>query len=161
MQKLSSFSPIINQTCRTLILGSMPGVESLNAGEYYAHPRNQFWLIMTEIFNQSVSSYSEKKQMLLSHGFALWDVVGSCNRQGSLDSNIRDIEPNDIQGLFNTYTQLKRVLCNGKTSYKLFCKYFYDIPCEVTALPSTSPAYTISFQKKKMLWSAAIKADFR
>ncbi len=104
MSVIRSFPPIINSRSRVLILGSMPGIKSLQAQEYYAHPQNQFWKIMTALLGFELPlTYMHKKKMLLKNNIALWDVIASCRREGSLDSNIRHIRLNDFEGLFKKY----------------------------------------------------------
>jgi hypoxanthine-DNA glycosylase len=135
----------------------MPGIKSLEAQEYYAHPQNQFWKIMAKLLRHAWPlTYAQKKKMLLKNHIALWDVVASCKRKGSLDSNIRGVEFNDFAGLFKKYKNLRAVYCNGNTAYKLFKKYSCcDLP--VLALPSTSPAYTKSFGWKTREWKQLCK----
>ena len=90
--------------------------------------------------------------MLTSNHIALWDVVRSCRRSGSLDSHLRDVKVNNIKRLIKKHATLKAIFCNGQTSYKLFKRYNGDIALPVLALPSTSPAYTLSFNEKFVQW---------
>lgn len=154
---LISFSPVVDDKARILILGSMPGVASLDAQEYYAHPRNQFWPIMMRLFNACPRIYEEKIAMLLDNRIALWDVVGQCRRSGSLDAKIRDVVPNDIERFLRQYPSIKIVYCNGQTSYKLFGKYVKSVDCDVILLPSTSLAYTIPFERKFECWKMIVQ----
>lgn len=150
-----SFEPIIDKECKVLILGSMPGVESLNKNQYYAHPRNSFWKIMFLLFNEEYSDdYSVKKKLLLSNNIGLWDVLKSCDREGSLDSDIKNESVNDFNRLFEEY-DIKHVFFNGGKSYDTFRKkvgFVYD-NIQFHRLPSTSPAYTISLDKKLKDWN--------
>lgn len=151
--QIFSFPPISNADSKILILGTMPGNDSLKMNQYYAHPRNAFWKIMFAIFNQPFSSdYEIKKDLLLSHQIALWDVLKACKRIGSLDSNIVEEEANDFKFFFDTHTHIKHIFFNGQKSASLFFKVRQtEIP--YTQLPSTSPAHTMSFQEKLKLWS--------
>ena len=157
---LNAFPPVIDRAARVLILGSMPGAESLRRGRYYAHPRNAFWPIMTTLFDASdVTGYEEKKQLLVNRGIALWDVIGRCRREGSLDQNIRDEEVNDFAGLFTDYSAIRHVFCNGAKAYRLFLQLVGDLPqLRVTRLPSTSPAHAIPFEEKLSAWKVVREA---
>ena len=106
-----SFDPIVDDKSRVLILGTMPGVESLRKQEYYGHPRNAFWPIIAAACGRELPvSYVEKTAMLLDGGIALWDVCRGCEREGSLDSNIKAVKPNDINSLLLRYAKIKRVI---------------------------------------------------
>lgn len=134
--------PVFNAHSRILILGSFPSVRSREASFYYAHPQNRFWPLMTSILEESsVPVCSEDKAaMLLRHNIALWDVIASCEIEGSMDSNIRQVQANDLKPLL-CRAQINKILCNGATAYSLYCKYMLaqtGIPA--VRLPSTSPA---------------------
>lgn len=116
-----------------LILGSMPSVISLKEQMYYANKNNRFWKILEAIYQEN-----DKMELLKVSHVALWDICHSCIRKTSADSEIKDIEPNDIQGLLNTYKNIEKVICNGRTSYNTMKKYFPDI--ETVYCPSTSSA---------------------
>lgn len=136
-----------------LILGSMPGAVSLNVGQYYAHPRNVFWKIMGELAGAgSDKPYAERGAILKAHRIALWDVLRSCVRLGSLDADIRDEAPND----FAAHPHIKRIGCNGAKAAASFRKYAATtVPsgAEIIILPSTSPAHAgLSFEKKCAAW---------
>ena len=101
MERIASYAPVADANCRTLIVGTAPSVESLRAGFFYGHPRNAFWRILAEVFEAELpKTIEDKKALLLKNRVALWDVCGSCEREGSLDSNIRSVEPNDFRGFF-------------------------------------------------------------
>ena len=158
MSVIKSFPPIINSRSKVLILGSMPGIRSLQAQEYYAHPQNQFWKIMASLLGHSLPlTYAQKKRMLLQNNIALWDVIASCARRGSLDSNIRHVQINDFEGLFQKQSSLKAVFCNGNTALRLFKKYCADQNLPVFLLPSTSPAYTKPLAWKSGQWKKALE----
>lgn len=146
MPKCKSFKASINKESRILILGSMPGVKSLLAQEYYAHPQNRFWKIMSILCNKNLAefSYSEKLAALLNSKIALWDVIANCIREGSLDSAIENEQPNDIINLLKHYPNIKIIGLNGNKAYSAFNKYFKDILTSgdylIYKLPSTSPA---------------------
>lgn len=150
-----SFSPLINDSSRVLILGSYPSIISLEAEFYYAHPRNAFWRIMEDISGKKLSSTSSKKDMLKAHRIALWDVIASCDRKGSLDSNIRDITYNNIKKLLASHPDISQVICNGTTAYKHAVKNGIKSVC----LPSTSPANTMSFEEKLQIWSQYLRQN--
>jgi hypoxanthine-DNA glycosylase len=116
-----SFEPFIDSYSKVLILGTMPGEQSLAHNEYYANPKNQFWMILSGVFNQRPgSSYMEKLNFLQEHRLALWDVLQGAEREGSLDQNIRMEVPNDFSRIFVDYPSLKAVLFNGGKAEKYF-----------------------------------------
>ena len=155
---LQGFEPIYDARARVLIVGSMPSVESLKKAQYYGHPRNAFWRIMADFAGRKYGlPYEARCQMLRDLHIALWDVVGFCDREGSLDSAIRNEIPNDFAALFEK-TQITHVFANGRTAEKFFKKYV-TLPDGVTfcgALASTSPAYTLSYEKKKENWQVIL-----
>ena len=160
MLRLSGFPPISTPHARVLILGTMPGVASLKAREYYAHPRNAFWPIMGEIFAaRSNLSYVERVKILNTRGIAVWDVLKYCQRQGSLDSAIQQEAPNAIAAFVAEHRQLVRICFNGRKAEQLFRKLICieGLPSlallRFIALPSTSPAYaSVSFDQKLKRW---------
>lgn len=145
MDNCKSFKPSIDNNSTVLILGSMPGVKSLNECQYYAHPQNRFWKVMGVICNTPnlyVYDYNLKLQTLLENNIALWDTIKSCKRKGSLDSDIQNAKPNDIKGLLKKYPNIKTICLNGNKSYSAFKKYFPDLLEKYSCckMPSTSPA---------------------
>ncbi|MDY7575725.1 DNA-deoxyinosine glycosylase [Actimicrobium sp. CCI2.3] len=155
---LGGLSPVLDSTTRILILGSFPGVASLAAGQYYAHPRNQFWPLLADVLQQPLAAmpYPERLQYLLSQGIGLWDVIDSCQRRGSLDSAIRDARANDLVRLQSDCPQLRRVCFNGKTSAK-FATEFMACGIDTLVLPSSSPANAMSsFAQKLAHWRGII-----
>ncbi len=165
--KVESFPPIVDASATILILGSMPGVESLRAQQYYAHPRNAFWKIMRRVLGFPESAtYVERTEALKRNGIALWDVMQSCERSGSLDSNIdrQSIEPNDFVSLFREYRRIRCILFNGLAAETAYRKHVLprltDAARDISMLrlPSTSPAMArLSFEEKLDIWSRAIK----
>lgn len=153
--RISSFPPIIDQFSKILILGSVPGVKSLEMQQYYAHPQNKFWKIMFEIFEEEFSTdYSDRIKILKKNRLALWDVIDSCERKGSLDSEIRNEEANQIKELLQEHSNIRAIFCNGQKSYKNLQKIFgKEFPVPVYILPSTSPANAgMKYQEKLVLW---------
>lgn len=152
--RISSFPPIIDRSSRILILGSIPGVKSLEKQQYYAHPQNKFWKIIFELLNEDFTDdYSKKIEVIKKHHIGLWDVIDSCERKGSLDSEIRNEEANRIEELLENHSNIKAIFCNGGKSFKNLQKILgknYKIP--VFLLPSTSPLHTVSFEKKLEEW---------
>lgn len=154
---LSSFLPIIDEESRILILGSMPGVESLRLQQYYANPRNQFWKILYELFEtQASQDYEERVSFIKSKKIAVWDVIGNCYREGSLDSNIRDEKVNDFSTLFKAYPEIKTVMFNGGKAYDTYKKWIgFRAKPNLTfhKLTSSSPANTKRYEEKLREWS--------
>ncbi len=139
----------------------MPGVASLEAGQYYAHGRNAFWPIMGELFGAGPEkSYRERQGILMENGIAVWDVLQFCRREGSLDANIRAEVSNDFAGFFAVHPDIRRILLNGGKAAKSFAKHAaMHSPSSAIeiAVPSTSPAYaSMSFARKCELWRAAL-----
>ncbi len=161
-----SFLPLEGATAHTLILGTAPGQASLSAAQYYAHPRNAFWPIMLGIIYSSAASfesvkhldYDQRCQLLIDNGYAIWDVLASCDRPGSLDSRIvRSSEiPNDIEALVKRHPELRTIACNGKTAQKLFARHI-SLRAEhprLCCLPSSSPAMaSLTLEQKHQLWA--------
>lgn len=154
MERIQSFPPIVDYQSRILILGSIPGVKSLEMQQYYAHPQNNFWRIIFNILDETyLLDYAERISFLKENRIALWDVIESCERKGSTDSTIKNEEENDIIGLLTNYPNIKAIFCNGQKSYKNLSKILKDkINIPVFILPSTSPLHTISLEKKKEQW---------
>lgn len=145
MNECKSFLPNIDKRSKILILGSMPGVKSLEMQQYYAHPQNRFWKLMgllCKTSNLADLEYNERLKTLLDNGFALWDVIKYCKRNGSLDSNIYDETPNDISGLLQKYKNVQTLILNGNKAYSALKKHFPSVIKEYKCLkmPSTSPA---------------------
>jgi hypoxanthine-DNA glycosylase len=151
---LTGLAPVIAANTRILILGSFPGAASLAAQQYYAHPRNQLWPILSALTGEDLAAqaYDERLPRLLKHGFGLWDVLGACERQGSLDSAIRNPAANDFARLRELCPRLETVGFNGQTSGK-FASGFAAAGYRTCVLPSTSPAHaSLSFAEKLSIW---------
>ena len=162
MTLLTGFEPVIKDNCRVLILGSMPGVASLQKQQYYAHPRNAFWPILNELLNIDKSkTYEESCSSLNTRGVAVWDVLKACKRSGSLDSNIESISEsaNDFEVFFAEYKTIRTVFFNGGAAEKLYKKHVLDLANSkhpgliYHRLPSSSPAYAaMSYDEKLRHW---------
>lgn len=138
MKAIHNINPIYNENSQVLILGSMPSILSRKAQFFYVHSQNRFWKIMEILFNIALATNEDKEIFLLQNNIALWDVISSCEIKGSSDSSIKNIQINDLDKIINLGT-IKAIFCTGKTSYKMFNKYFhYDLP--VICLPSPSSA---------------------
>lgn len=155
-----SFEPIYTPQARILIVGSMPSVKSLEQAQYYAHPRNAFWRILFDIFSEPLTlDYERKKALIRGHGLALWDAAAICEREGSLDSDMHDVVYNDFSTLYEVCTDIRTVLCNGATAHSLFLKSGYAGERRVVRMPSTSPAYTLPYEKKLALWKKELETN--
>lgn len=155
-QAICCFAPIAGEGCRTLVLGTMPSIASLEKGEYYGHSRNAFWPIMGSIFGfDAAMPYPRRTQAMQAAGVGIWDVLAQCRRAGSLDADIRDAVPNDISGLLAQYPGIERIVFNGKGAQKLFARHVsptFNGLCRCATAPSTSPAYTLAFGQKLAAW---------
>ena len=142
---------------RVMIVGSMPSVKSLADAQYYAHPRNAFWPILFDVFGVTpTDDYEAKKALIRDNGLALWDAAQSCEREGSLDSNMRDVAYNDFASLYARCPNIHTVLCNGGTAHALFMKSGYAGDRRVIRMPSTSPAYTMAYARKLTIWKETL-----
>jgi len=156
---LTGLAPVLDAGVRILVLGSFPGAASLAAGQYYAHPRNQFWPLISAVVGEDLAAlpYLERLPRLLAHGVGLWDVLGECEREGSLDSAIRKPAANDFERLRELCPQLETVGFNGQASGK-FAPQFDAVGYRTVILPSSSPAHmTMSFEQKQIVWRELIK----
>jgi hypoxanthine-DNA glycosylase len=150
-----SFGPVVNERTRLLVLGSLPGEESLARAQYYANPRNHFWRLMGAVIGAELASlpYEQKLERLLEARVGLWDSVGSATRPGSLDGNIRLHSANALRTLAESLPELRAIAFNGGTSARIGIKELgEDPPWALLPLPSSSPAYTLSFERKREAW---------
>jgi len=133
--------PLYDEKSRILILGSFPSVKSREAQFFYGHPQNRFWQVLAALLGTPLPrTVAEKRQLLLEHRIAVWDVIGSCKITGSADSSIRDARPNDIAPLLAA-ADIRQIYTNGQTAHKYYNRYLRDtLGCEAICLPSTSPA---------------------
>ncbi len=148
-------APIATPDARILILGSLPGDVSLGAGQYYAHPRNHFWMLVGLVINRDLvgMDYPDRIAALQSAGIALWDVVAAADRPGSLDMHIANVELNDICSITRSLPDLRLVAFNGKKAALLGRHAFKDLQIETMILPSSSPAHAVSLTTKEGAWS--------
>lgn len=151
---LAGLAPVLDRDTRILILGSFPGEASLAAKQYYAHPRNQFWRLLSFVLELDLASlpYEERLAAVLKRHIGLWDVIDACERKGSLDTAIRHAQPNDFAMLKQRCPSLFRICFNGKTSGK-FEPQFRQAGFQTLVLPSSSPANAqLSFEQKLVVW---------
>ena len=167
--QIQSFPPIANEKSILLILGTMPGEESIRKQEYYGNPKNLFWDILYRIlqpewdFYKTVhdsESYQSRLQLLEENKIALWDNLKYCDRIGSLDKNIRNHVKNDFASFFREYPNIRKVICNGELAYKYF-KESNQAICEkgdiiIRKVPSTSPANATNSFAKLRDWKEEI-----
>ena len=161
---VQSFAPVADRRAEVLILGSMPGRDSLAAGQYYAHPRNLFWRIMAAMLGfEPQLRYRDRLNALRAARIALWDVMHSCRRAGSLDASIEasTIEPNDFASFFGRHRRIARVFFNGSTAEATYLRHVLpsveSLGLRYTRLPSTSPAHAaLSFEMKLAAWRVVL-----
>ena len=141
--------PVFDGKSRILILGSFPSQKSREQNFFYGHPQNRFWKTLAHVLEDQIPvSVAEKRDFLLAHGIALWDVVASCEIQGSSDASIRNAIPNDLSQILQN-APIERIFSNGATAHRLYCRYFQrETGREAIQLPSTSPANAARTQDK-------------
>lgn len=155
--KIYSFPALSNPEASVLLLGTMPGVKSLEINQYYGHPQNNFWKLITQVFEEeSTTNYVQKIEMLKRNKIAVWDVLQACERQGSLDSAIMKEVPNDFTNFLNEHPNIKIIAFNGQKAAAFFKKHVrLSKEYELITLPSTSPANAgKSFEQKLNEWKA-------
>ena len=161
MSNIRGFPPISRPDARTLILGSMPSRESLAQRRYYAHSRNSLWPIVSSLFKFTDNDYQQNTDLLTQNGIAVWDVLKTCFRTGSLDSDIDNstIVTNDFQQFFTHHPNISRVFFNGAKAESVYLKYVLPglegtaARLKLQRLPSTSPAHaSMSLEQKKSAW---------
>lgn len=159
MSRIRGLPPVVSDASRVLILGSMPGDASLKAGQYYAHPRNAFWRIMSELFGAGpLLPYEQRVDRLQDAGIALWDSLHSCVRPGSLDASITAEEANDFAAFFAEHPRITHIYFNGAKAEATFRRRVLPILSNdqhiFVRLPSTSPAHAaMPFEVKVQAWS--------
>lgn len=161
--RLVGLPPVVGEGTVVLVLGSFPGVASLRAQQYYAHPQNHFWRILQALWPQhplpAPQDYAGRCAWLLAHGLGLWDVYGACEREGSLDSRIRHPEVNDFASLRACCPRLAAIAHNGGESFR-HARATAQLGVPVLKLPSTSPANASwSFERKRDAWGEALAAQ--
>jgi hypoxanthine-DNA glycosylase len=157
--------PVIDKNTEYLVLGTMPGEKSLLNQEYYNNPSNQFWNIIASAFNNGdeFSNYNEKLESIKKNKIGLWDVLDTCEREGSLDSNIKNQTPNNFGKLFKEFSNIKTVIFNGQDSYSYFNSLVHDKADKIyLQLTSTSSANTHkTVDEKSQQWKAALTKNSR
>jgi hypoxanthine-DNA glycosylase len=150
------FPPVVNDATRLLILGSLPGDKSLAAQQYYGNPQNKFWMLMSEVIQVPLVplDYPSRLNTLLAHGVGLWDVVAEAHRKGSLDSQIRHRNDNDLPGLLASYPNIRTIAFNGGTAARLGIRTLGARAGDyrIVELPSSSPAHTLAYADKAARW---------
>lgn len=150
--------PLFNENSKTLILGSFPSVKSREAAFFYGHPQNRFWpLIAAVLGEEKPNNIEEKKELVLKNGIALWDVIASCEIEGSADSTIKNVTANDLSVIISN-SKVNRIFVNGKTAEKHYMKYtFPKTGIKAICLPSTSPANAAwSFERLVDAWKVIL-----
>ena len=158
--RLLGLAAVVAPHTRVLVLGSFPSEASLAAGQYYAHPRNQFWSILSALWGIDLRAlpYAQRLDEVRRHGLGIWDVYASCRREGSLDSAIEAARPNDLGGLVQRLPQLRAIAHNGGESARTMAMT-RTLVGEVVRLPSSSPAHASwSFERKLDAWRALFAA---
>jgi len=155
------FAPVVDENCRTLILGSFPSVKSRENGFYYGHPQNRFWRMLVAVYAEDApESIAEKTSLLLRHQLALWDVIANCEIDGSADASVREAVPVDITRITDR-AHITRVLCNGKLAGALYARHLQPIMgIPALVLPSTSPANAVwTLPKLTDAWRKALTGE--
>lgn len=147
--------PIAQCDARLLILGSLPGEASLQADQYYAHPRNQFWELLGNLLGEQLSgqSYPQRVARLQQRRIALWDVIASARRQGSLDQHLRDVAVRDLVGFIEQFPDLRAIAFNGAAAARIGRPVLAGRKVALIDLPSSSPAHTMPIAEKLIRWS--------
>lgn len=161
MKVIHEIPPVYNEQSKILILGSFPSVKSREGSFFYHHPQNRFWKVLACVFGTATceknlcegyvpGTIEEKKTFLLEHGIAVWDVIASCEIEGSSDSSIREVVPNDLTELLET-AAIEKIICNGAEAHKLYVKYLEKETGRLAfKVPSTSPA-NAAFSLEKLV----------
>ena len=152
--------PLYNKDSKILILGSFPSVKSREQMFFYGHPQNRFWKVLAAVLGtETPETVDEKREFILSHNIALWDVIASCEIDGSADSSIKNVVPNDLNEILDV-ADISAIFVNGKTAEKYYNKYIKDkINRQAVCLPSTSPANAgWSFERLCHAWKTVTKS---
>lgn len=151
-----SFPPLIDAQSRLLILGTLPGEDSLKFQQYYGHSRNQFWRLLGDVLGVDLlsQSYKQRTETLIASGVGLWDTLAAAQRKGSLDNQIRMPQHNDIPKLLQDYPAIQAIAFNGKQARRFFKPHEQQIDASMVLidLPSSSPAYTLAYAEKQSAW---------
>ncbi len=152
------FPPLFDTNSRVLILGSFPSVKSREQLFFYGHPQNRFWKVMAVVLCSEVpTNIQAKKELLLSHGIALWDSIARCEIEGSSDASIAQVVPNDLRPILEA-AEIRKIFCNGKKSWKMYCQYIEPVTGRpALCLPSTSPANAVwSLERLTDVWRESL-----
>lgn len=158
MKVTHTFEPIYDEQSKILILGTFPSVKSRESAFYYGHPQNRFWKVLARLTKEAVpETIEEKRSLLLAYGIAIWDVIYSCEIEGSSDSSIKDVTPNDIAGLLQK-SAIEKIYGNGDKACQLYSRFCKEqTGKEIIKLPSTSPANAaFSLDKLTECWREKI-----
>jgi len=151
------FKPIIFKDTKTLVLGSFPSIQSVKNDFYYAHPRNQFWKILSAITEYPINNRDQKIWLLKEAKLGLWDMIASCSRENSLDSSLEDEVVNDIPALLEQYPSITKVAFTGRKAEALYKLHFSHLEIETVYLPSPSAAYAkMKFEEKVKIYEMLI-----
>lgn len=153
-------APVFDDRSRVLILGSFPSAASRAQGFFYGHPRNRFWALLAGVFDDRLpQTIPEKKDFLLRHQVALWDVIASCRIRGSSDASIREVTVNDLSRILDR-APIQGIFCNGARSYELYCRWQQPVTgLSAVRLPSTSPANAAwSLTRLQAEWKSRLAA---
>ena len=158
-QEMHEIPPVFDESSKILILGSFPSVKSREGKFFYHHPQNRFWKVLARVLRCSIlDTIEEKRKMLLCNHVAVWDVIASCEIEGSSDSSIRNVIPNDLEEIFSL-ANIRQIYTNGATASKLYRKYCYtQTKMEDIKLPSTSPANAMySLDRLEQEWKIILE----
>jgi hypoxanthine-DNA glycosylase len=146
--------PVARPDARLFILGSLPGDASLAARQYYGHPRNQFWTLLSRVIGEDLQSldYGARLEQLMQHRIGLWDVVAEAERPGSLDQSMKRVGHNPLTDYFAAFSQLEAVAFNGSTAAANGHKLLGGTKLRLVDLPSSSPANTRPLSEKALAW---------
>ena len=165
-QRLIAFPPILPKAPHSLILGTMPGGKSLEKQQYYAHPQNQFWRFMGDIYGALPAfPYEQRVEILKENGVAVWDVLSSCTRIGSMDADIKNAVVNDFEKFYNDHPTIKLVVFDSLTAENYYLKQAlptlktpHALSLMYKRVPSPSPAYArMSYSQKLLMWTDVLK----
>lgn len=152
-----TIEPVFDENSKILVLGSFPSVKSREVNFFYGHPRNRFWKVVSSVIGEeSPVTTEEKKAFLLRNNIAVWDVIKSCDIEGSSDSSIKNVTPNNLNVILEK-ADIKQIFANGNTAYKLFLKY--NSGMDAVKLPSTSPA-NAAFNLERLVESWSVLKKF-
>ncbi|MBU1669338.1 DNA-deoxyinosine glycosylase [bacterium] len=152
------FKPIVFKNSEILILGSFPSIDSFDKAFYYAHPRNQFWKLLSEVTAYPINNRDQKIWLLKESKLALWDMVANCRRDNSLDASLEDIEVNDLTSFLENHPNIKKIAFTGRLAEKLYKMNFDYLEFETLYLPSPSAAYAkMSFEEKLAIYKEKLE----